>query len=161
MDIVEFSHAFPKFARRLGIENSALFVSLIREIEMPAGTVLVNNQIPVGSLYLVIQGEFRVMVPCTGHELEIDRIGPGKLIGETPLFSEDPLSISRVIAITPSRMVDIPHAQYWSWWKNNPDLASVLTREIIDHMSERVRIGDELINHSLPRPASIPAKPLS
>lgn len=159
MEIVEFSQAFPKLARRLGTENSALFVNLVGEREVAAGTTLIDNQIPVGSLYLVIEGEFRVMVPRMDSELEIDRIGPGKLIGEAPLFCEDHLSTSRVIAITPSRMIDIPHVQYWSWWKDNPDLASVLTREIIDHMSERVRIADELINHSLQRSASIPANP--
>lgn len=159
MEFVEFSQVFPKLARRLGAENSALFVSLVREREVAAGTTLIDDQMPAVSLYLVIEGEFRVMVPRIDGELEIGRIGPGKSIGETPLFSEDHLSISRVIAITPSRMIEIPHAQYWSWWKDNHDLASVLTREIIDHMSERVRVADEVINHSLQRSASTPVNP--
>lgn len=159
MEIAEFSQVFPKFARRLGVDNAALFIKLVREREVPAGTALVDHQIPVASLYLVLEGEFRVMVPSMDNELEIERIGPGKLIGEALLFSEDPLSTTRVMAVTPARMIEIPHAQYWSWWKDNPDLASVLTREIIDHMSERVRIADELINHSLHRQASHPAHP--
>lgn len=161
MEIVEFKNAFPKLARRLGAENTALFVTLMHEREVSAGTILIEDQVPVSSLYLVLEGEFRIEVPRIDGQLEIGRIGSGKLIGETALFTEDHLPTSRVIATTPSRILEIQHAQYWSAWKENPDLASVLTRELVDHMSERVRIADELINNGLQKEVSVHVQPPS
>lgn len=162
MEINEFKNAFPKLARRLGAEIfSAHFVTLMHEREVSAGTILIEDQVPAASLYLVLEGEFRVVVPRSDGELEIGRIGSGKSIGETALFTEDHLPTSRVIATTPSRILEIQHAQYWLAWKENPDLASVLTREFIDHMSERVRSADELINDSLQKAVSVSANPLA
>lgn len=160
MEIIEFTNAFPKLARRLGADIfTTHFVTLMHEREVSAGTVLIEDQVPAASVYLVLTGEFRVVVPRNDGELEIGRIGSGKSIGETALFTEDHLPTSRVVATAPSRVLEIQHAQYWSTWKENPDLASVFTREFIDQMSERVRIADELINHGLQKAAAIDASP--
>ncbi len=161
MEIVDFKNAFPKLAHRLGVQNTALLATLMREREVPAGTTLIENRTLADSLYLVIEGEFRVEVPRIDGEIEIGRIGHGKWIGETPLFSDDHLSTSRTVATTPSRVLEMQHAQFWSARTENPDLASVLTRELVDHMSERVRAADELINHCLQKAASVHASPPS
>ena len=161
MGIVDFKNAFPKLARRLGVQNTALLATLMREREVPSGTILIEDQMPTDSLYLVIEGEFRVEVLRTDGEIEIGRIGHGKWIGEIPLFCDDHLSTSRIVATAPSRILEMQHAQFWAARTENPDLASVLTREFVDHMSERVRVADELINHCLQKAASVHASPPS
>lgn len=149
MESVEFCAAFPKLTRRLGDDDTARFIAGVRETEVASGAVLVDESTPADSLYLILDGEFRVVVPHAGGELEIGRLGPGKLIGEAPLFGDDHMSASRVVAVSDARVVAIGHQQYWSWWQDNPDLASVMTREFIDHMSERVRTADEMIKQRL------------
>lgn len=161
MEIVDFKNAFPKLAHRLGVQNTALLASLMHEREVPAGTTLLEDRTLADSLYLVIEGDFRVEVPRTDGAIEIGRIGRGKWIGETPLFSDDRVSTSRIVATAPSRVLEMQHAQFWSVRTENPDLASVLTREFVDHMSERVRTADELINHCLQKAAPAQASPPS
>lgn len=155
MEVNEFSEIFPRLTRRLGVEDASRFISGLRVREVPTGTMLIGDQTPIASFYFILQGEFQVVVPHPSGELEIGRMGPGKLIGEATLFSVDHQSRSRVTAISYSRVFEIPHGQYWLWWKDNPDLASVLTREFIDQMSERVRASDELINHGVQKTAVV------
>jgi len=161
METVDFKSAFPKLAHRLGDQNAAPLAALMREREVPVGTVLIADRTLAESLFLVIDGEFCVEVPRTDGVIEIGRIGHGKWIGEIPLFSDDHLSTSRIVATAPSRVLEMQHAQFWSARTENPDLASVLTREFVDLMSERVRAADELITRCLQSAVSAHASPPS
>jgi len=149
MEPADFTKAFPKLAHRLGKQNAVFLTTLIREREVPAGGVLMESQVPVDALFLVIDGEFRVEVARTDGALEIGRIGHGKWIGEMPLFSDDHISTSRVVAIVPSRVLQLQPAQFWSARTEHPDLVSALTREFVDQMSERIRASDDLVTRTL------------
>ena len=159
METVDFKNAFPKLAHRLGDRNTALLVSLMRERDVPAGETLIEDRSLADSVYLVIDGDFRVEVPRTDGAIEIGRIGHGKWLGEIPLFSDDHLSSNRIVATAPSRVLEMQHAQFWAARSETPDLASALTREFVDHMSERVRAADALINHCLHQAPSVHPSP--
>lgn len=159
METVDFKNAFPKLAHRLGDRNTALLASLMRERDVPAETTLIEDRSLADSVYLVIDGDFRVEVPRNDGAIEIGRIGHGKWLGEIPLFSDDHLSSNRIVATAPSRVLEMQHAQFWAARAENPDLASALTREFVDHMSERVRAADALINRCLHQAASVHASP--
>lgn len=151
MEAGDFNKAFPKLARRLGDRNAALATTLMTEREVPAGSVLIDERTRADKLFLVVDGEFRIEVARTDGAVEISRIGHGKWIGEVPLFFSDRPSVSRVIAAAPCRVLELPHDRFWSAREENPDLLSALTRELVDHLSERVRATDELIVQSLPQ----------
>lgn len=160
MDIDEFNNVFPKLARRLGPQNGGLLVTAGIEREVSAGATLLEADIRATSFYLIIEGEFRVVVLHADGDLEVGRVAAGKSVGEATLFSEDHRSSSRMTAVTRARVLEIPYARYWSYWKDNPDLASVITRELIDQMSERARNVDQLINDRLQKAAFAPENPL-
>jgi len=161
MEMGDFKKAFPKLAHRLGDGNCGLLATLMQERDVPTGTALVEGHTPTESLFLVIEGQFCVEVPRPDQAIEIDRIGPGQWIGEGSLFSHDHTPISRVVALSPSRVLELKHAQFWSAQTDKPDLAGALTREFIDHMSERVRVADALITRHRGGRNSPPSDPLS
>lgn len=161
METADFRKTFPKLTHRLDKRDTDFLATLLREREVPAGTALIEDRVPADALFLVVEGEFGVEVVRTDGAFEIGRIGHGKWIGEIPLFSDDHTSTSRIVAITPSRVLELQHAQFWSAQTEHPDLVSALTREFVDHMSERVRAADELITHCLKPGTSVHASPPS
>jgi CRP-like cAMP-binding protein len=156
MDAGDFKLAFPKLARRLGDRDAGVLITLMREREVPAGATLMEDRALASSVFLVVDGEFRVEAPQGDDVSEIGRAGPGHWIGEIPLFCDEHISSSRVAAMVPSRVLELPHAQFWSARMNHPELVSVLTRELVDHMSERVRTLDQLITRLVQQRESQP-----
>jgi len=151
MEPGDFKKAFPKLAHRLGDRNAEHLTTLMREREVSAGSALIEDRVRADSLFLVVDGEFRVEVARADGAFEIGRIGHGKWIGEIPLFSDDHTQTSRIVAISPSRVLELKHAQFWSARTENPSLVSALTREFVDNMSEQVRATDKLITRCLKR----------
>lgn len=149
MKPADFTKTFPKLAHRLGKQNTVFLTTLISERDMPVGGVLLESQVPLDALFLVIDGEFRVEVTRRDGVLEIGRIGHGKWIGETQLFSDDHISTSCVIADIPSRVLQLQHSQFWTARIEHPDLVSALTREFENQMTECIRATDELITRNL------------
>jgi CRP-like cAMP-binding protein len=149
METAEFKKTFPKLTHRFDNRDANFLTTLMREREVPAGSALIEDRVPAAAVFLVVDGEFRVEVARKDGAFEIGRIGHGSWIGEIPLFSDDHTSTSRIVAITPSRVLELQHGQFWSAQADHPDLVSALTREFVDHMSERVRSLDELATHCL------------
>lgn len=149
MESAIFKKAFPKLEHRLGDRNTELIATLMHEREVPAGSILMEDRALADALFLVIDGEFRVEVARNDGAFEIGRIGQGKWIGVVPLFSDDNTSTSRIVAIGPSRVLELKQASFWSALTENPDLVSALAREFMDQMSERARAADELILRGL------------
>jgi CRP-like cAMP-binding protein len=161
MEISDFKKAFPKLAHHLGDRNTELIATLMKEKEVPAGSVLIADRALADALFLVIDGEFRVEVGQSDKAFEIGRIGHGKWIGEVPLLCGDNASTSRIVAIVPSRVLELRHADFWSARTDNPDLVSALTREFVEQMSQRARAADELIAQCMHRECYVHASPPS
>lgn len=149
METADLKKAFPKLTHRFADGDLEFLTTLVREREVPAGSTLIEDGASVDAVFLVADGEFRVEIPRFDGAFEIGRIERGKWIGEIPLFSDDHTSTSRIVAITPSRVLELQHARFWSAQADHPDLVSALTREFVDHMSERARSLDELATHCL------------
>jgi CRP-like cAMP-binding protein len=149
MEMGGFKKAFPKLAHRLGDRNTELIATLMHERQVPAGSALIEDRALADALFLVIDGEFRVEVARSDGAFEIGQIGHGKWIGVVPLFSDDNTSTSRIVAVVPSRVLELKQANFWSARTENPDLVSALTREFMDQMSERARAADKLILRGL------------
>jgi CRP-like cAMP-binding protein len=145
MEAAEFESLFPALTHRIGHRNAAFLAGLMGQREVLPETILIEDHARVASLYLVVSGEFRVEVESGGHRMEIGCLRVGKWLGEVSLFSDEPISTSRVVANQPSRVLELSHADFLAARAGHPELVSALTKELIDTMAERVRATDLLL----------------
>ena len=159
MEVGDFKNAFPKLAHRLGDRNTGLITTLMHERVVPAGYALIEDRALADAVFLVIDGEFRVEVARSDGAFEIGRISHGKWIGEIPLLCGDNTSTSRIVALVPSRVLELKHADFWSARTEHSDLVSALTQEFVVQMSERARAADELIAQCMQRETYVHPSP--
>ena len=76
------------------------------ELAFSAGQVLMERGKPGTGLFVVVDGELVVEAPEGGREL-----GPGAVIGERALLSEDGLRTARVRAVTDGVAVTVERAE--------------------------------------------------
>ena len=75
------------------------------ELSFGAGQVLVEHGQPGTGLYVVVEGHLVVEAPEGTREL-----GPGAVVGERALLSEDGTRTARVRALTYGRVLAVPRA---------------------------------------------------
>lgn len=146
METARLEEVAPKLAQRIGSRNAPVLAALVNERELAAGEVLIADRAPVSSLFLVVSGELRVDMGGATQTLEIGSLGTGKWVGEISLFDDDSTSTARVTAAAPSRVLELPHASFWAARAEHPDLVNVLTKELVDLMSERLRSTRALLS---------------
>lgn len=76
------------------------------ELSFGSGQMLIESGRPGTGLYLVLEGQIVVEAPERTREL-----GPGAVIGERALFSEDGLRTARVRAVTHGIVVAVDRAE--------------------------------------------------
>jgi hypothetical protein len=89
-----------------------------------AGQVLTERGTPGTGLYLVIEGQIVVETPDDG----LLELGPGAVVGERALFSEDGLRQARVRALTDGVVVAVGRAEVERLCAEDPEFAARLTR---------------------------------
>ena len=77
------------------------------ESELPAGRVLIERGQWGSGVYLILEGTVVVEAPEGAREL-----GPGSVVGERAMFSEDGVRTARVQATTPVRVVAVDRAAF-------------------------------------------------
>lgn len=76
------------------------------ELSFGAGQVLIERGKPGTGLYVVVEGHLEVEAPEGTREL-----GPGSVIGERALLSEDGTRSARVRALTYGVVIAVPRAE--------------------------------------------------
>ena len=88
-----------------------------------SGQMLIESGKPGTGLYLVVEGHIVVEAPEGTREL-----GPGSVIGERALFSEDGLRTARVRALTHGVVVAVDRADVDRLCAEDPEFADRLAR---------------------------------
>jgi CRP-like cAMP-binding protein len=88
-----------------------------------AGQMLIESGKPGTGLYVVVEGQIVVEAPEGTREL-----GPGAVIGERALFSEDGLRTARVRALTHGVVVAVDRAEVDRLCAEDPSFAERLAR---------------------------------
>ena len=102
--------------RRLEASGSAL--------SFAAGQVLIERGTPGTGLYVVVEGQIVVETPDEGRV----ELGPGSVVGERALFSEDGLRQARVRAVTPTVVVAVDRAEVERMCADDPAFAERLAK---------------------------------
>ena len=99
-----------------------------------AGQILIHAGFPHPCAYIVQTGEILAYILHNGKKLEVDRYGPGMLIAESCLMSEDPLTVNYE-AITDSTLVSITHQDF----QKNLLKADMAVKNVIRHMASKLK----------------------
>ncbi len=130
----------PLFAGLSDAEVATL-ATLTRERRYPKGAVIVFRDDPGDALYVVAEGQVKVvLVAEDGREVILSVLGPGHVFGEMALLDEQPRS-AHVIAMQDSILLVLRREDFQAQLRATPGLAIGLLREL----TRRLRRADEQI----------------
>ena len=140
MDTLDFLATVPLFA---SLERDALqeFASITREKTYPKGSVILFEDDPGDSLFVVRQGRVKVvLVGEDGREVILGVLGVGEHFGELSLIDEQPRS-AHVIAMEDATMLVLRREDFRARVERSPAVAWAL----LQGLSRRLRRADDKI----------------
>lgn len=139
VELLQKLHLFQK----LTFDETTRLGSLIQYLDVPEGTVVIEQNALGDALYVIGKGEVIVSRDADGdgrhekHE-EIGRLREGELFGEMSLI-DDVLTSARVTTAVPSRLLKMPRAEFETMLAQDDKLAVKVYRSFIRTMAERLR----------------------
>ncbi len=122
--------------------NSLLGSMTSRKVS-PGETVIKDGE-QSSVLYFVMQGTLDCFLDTDGEKARIGRITPGQYIGEISMLDEGPATAS-VIADSECVLFELARPEFQALEKTHPVIASILLRNIIKLLIERLCASDQLL----------------
>ena len=130
----------PLFSR-LPEEDLQAFAAMTRERTYPKGSIIVFEDDPGDALYLVADGQVKVvLIGEDGREVILTVLGEGSFFGEMALLDDQPRS-AHVIAMEDSTLLLLRRDDFQARLRQSPAVAISLLAEL----SGRLRLADEKI----------------
>ena len=109
----------------------------LRQIEMPAGSILFSEGEPGDSFYIILDGQVAV-TKALGAEDErlLATRGPGDFVGEMGLLIQDGLRTASVRTLSPLHLIKITHEDFDLLLQRWPLLGREMLRELSLRLSE-------------------------
>lgn len=140
MNTADFLLTVPLF-KSLGAAEVANFATLAREKSYPRGSVILFEDDPGDSLFVVREGRVKVvLVAEDGREVILGILGVGEHFGELSLIDDQPRS-AHVVAMEDSALLVLRREDFRRRVEQNPAVAWALLMEL----SRRLRRADEKI----------------
>lgn len=140
MNTADFLLTVPLF-KSLGAAEVANFAQLAREKSYPRGSVILFEDDPGDSLFVVREGRVKVvLVAEDGREVILGILGVGEHFGELSLIDDQPRS-AHVVAMEDSTLLVLRREDFRRRVEQNPAVAWALLMEL----SRRLRRADEKI----------------
>jgi signal transduction histidine kinase len=114
---------------------------LSEQIEIDAGTVIIEEGKSSEEMYVLIEGELVVTKHQMPHDVELARTGPGEVVGELALLDKAP-RIASVSATMPSRLVRVPAEAFEALLED-----SRVVRRMVRTVTSRLRSTEEVLRH--------------
>jgi len=140
MEISNFLRTVPLFTK---LDDAELqrFAELTREKSYPKGSVILFEDDPGDSLFIVRDGRVKVvLVGEDGREVILGVLGPGEHFGELSLIDEQPRS-AHVIAMEDATMLVLRREDFRARVERSPAVAWAL----LQGLSRRLRRADDKI----------------
>ena len=140
METVDFLAPVPLFS---GLDRDALqeFAAITREKSYPKGSVILFEDDPGDSLFIVHEGRVKVvLVGEDGREVILGVLGVGEHFGELSLIDEQPRS-AHVIAMEDATMLVLRRDDFRARVERSPAVAWAM----LQGLSQRLRRADEKI----------------
>jgi CRP-like cAMP-binding protein len=139
VELLQKLHLFQK----LTFDETTRLGSIIQYLDVPAGTIVIEQNALGDALYVIARGEVVVSRDAdqdgthSANE-EIGRLKEGELFGEMSLI-DDVLTSARVTTATPCRLLKMPRADFDAILSTDDKLAVKVYRSFIRTMSDRLR----------------------
>jgi CRP-like cAMP-binding protein len=128
-----------KFAIELTEPHLRALARMARLHECPQGTVLFEEGEDSPYIYCVLRGVVSLQVrEPYGESIEIDTVGPGELLGWSPVFGRHAMTAS-AHAATPSRLAVFDVKQINQLCESDPQFALAFLSQVGLHVSARLR----------------------
>jgi len=141
METASFLRTVPLFAK---LDDAELqqFAELMRERSYPKGSVIVFEDDPGDSLYIVRQGRVKVvLVGEDGREVILGVLGVGEHFGELSLIDEQPRS-AHVIAMEDTSLLVLRSDDF----RRRVEASPVVAWALLQELSRRLRRADTKIH---------------
>lgn len=149
LDGIELLQKLPIFSK-LTYDETARLSPIIRHIDVPEGTVVIEQNALGDALYVIQEGEVRVSRDGDGDgqhqpEEELGRLASGDLFGEMSLIDEM-LTSARVTTVRPCRLLKIPKADFDGLLRADEKLAVKVYRSFARTLSDRLRRANQMLS---------------
>lgn len=139
VELLQKLHLFQK----LTFDETKLLGSIIQYLDVPAGTIVIEQNALGDALYVIGKGEVIVSRDHDGdgkHEKneELGRLREGELFGEMSLI-DDVLTSARITTAEPCRLLKMPRSDFEKMLAGDDKLAVKVYRSFIRTMAERLR----------------------
>ncbi|MFZ5438701.1 MAG: Crp/Fnr family transcriptional regulator [Myxococcota bacterium] len=139
VELLQKLHLFQK----LTFDETTRLGSIIQYLDVPAGTIVIEQNALGDALYVIGKGEVVVSRDADAdgkHEAheELGRLREGELFGEMSLI-DDVLTSARVTTATPCRLLKMPRSDFEALLATDDKLAVKVYRSFIRTMAERLR----------------------
>lgn len=139
VELLQKLHLFQK----LTFDETSRLGSIIQYMDVPAETVVIEQNALGDALYVIGKGEVRISrdVDEDGQHDANETIGKltdGELFGEMSLI-DDVLTSARVTTATPCRLLKMPRSAFEALLATDDKLAVKVYRSFIRTMSDRLR----------------------
>ena len=125
---IEVLRKVPLFSGLSEADLSA-FADLTRERSYPKGSVIVFEDDPGDSLYLVAGGQVKVvLIAEDGREVILSVLGEGSFFGEMAVIDEEPRS-AHVIAMDDSNLLVLRREDFHARLRQSPEVAIALLKD--------------------------------
>ncbi len=141
-DGVELLQKLPLFSK-LSFDETARLAGIMQRVEVAAGTVLIEENSLGDALYVIQEGEVRVIrdPDLDGdykNAVEIGRLGVGALFGEMSLM-DDLLTSARVQTTQATRVLKLPRRDFENLIGGDEKLAVKVYKSFCRTLSDRLR----------------------
>jgi len=140
MNAVEHLSRVPLFST-LDVAELERLGALTRTITLPTGTKIVELGEMGHSLFLIVEGQVRVLYPARSTDFELARLTSGDFFGEMALLNEKPRSAT-VQAVDEVTLLVLEKSDFQEVIQQSP----VVALQLLETLSIRIRNADEHIS---------------
>lgn len=140
----------PIFAR-LTFDETTRLAAVIQHVDVPAETVVIEENALGDALYVIEEGEVRISrerasAPgTTAAAEELGRLATGDLFGEMSLI-DDLLTSARVTTLSPCKLLKMPKADFDRLLRADDKLAVKVFQSFARTLSDRLRRANLLLS---------------
>lgn len=139
VELLQKLHLFQK----LTFDETSRLGSIIQYMDVPADTIVIEQNALGDALYVIAKGEVRISRDADDdgqHAVNetIGKLTDGELFGEMSLI-DDVLTSARVTTAVPCRLLKMPRSDFEALLATDDKLAVKVYRSFIRTMSDRLR----------------------
>jgi hypothetical protein len=118
----------------LSVSELAAIASVTEETVYDKGAIIIREGEPGETMYMMVSGEVSVLKGQEeGHEIELDRMGPGDYFGEMALF-EDQVRSATIRAEEETRLLVLHKREFGEIVREYPQIALHICKELSNRL---------------------------